>query len=281
MNACLADWVHDRAPAALEEHQMCKLQELVGLSAPDKITSAKLSCVLHALGRYRRSAQEKGSQHAAKTIFVIQPDVGTSARPLRLDSQAQLDRILWGNAVLIKCTDMQTVIINFDQLEDGGEYVLDSLRRGTAARLDNCNLERNRDSMARARVGEFSRTLHVEYSAQRRAELAPGKRSLMKGKEVVAEADVVLHLPAGDPADDEYVLGNVKTLVTDTSDIDALVDMADEFAAHAGFKDHAIHLAFFAVYVPENVLAPLIRKCKKHGVHLYVRSGSAISRVVL
>lgn len=190
---------------------MRKLQEFLGLSAPDEVASAQLSIILHAFGRYRYSVLEQGF----KKIFVTLPGFEANAVSAVLRSQADLDKLMSGGAVLIKLPHLQKIILHFDELEDGGEYVQSSVHAATFLRLNN--LENNRDNIARGLEHEFGTVLKGH------TELAPDKRSLMnpdKPNQVDAEADVVLRLPANDPADDEYVLGSAKTSITGGSGID-------------------------------------------------------------
>lgn len=263
----------------LGEHQARTLQGLVGLTAPlDKVASGKLSIILRALDGYR-SVQGAGSQQAKKVVIRLAGAPSTHA--VRLRSEAELGRLVSGNGLLVKeGSDEQSgpAIVNFDELEDGGEYVLVSPLQSTSKRLGN--LEQYRGNMSRALENAFAQALVAEYSAGGRAELLPDKRFLKDKEQVVAEVDAVVRVSADNPAHDTYVLGSAKSSITGTSDVDALVGVANEFAEDEGFKGHKILLAFFADYVPDDVRAPLVAKCQRRGVHLFQRSGSDISRVV-
>lgn len=268
----------------LGAYQDRTLQELVGISAPpDEKAAGALSATLRALDGYCRSMQGAGSQQAKK-VRITNLDAGAPLPyTVRLRSQAELDRLLSGGGVLLQGADEQSAVINFDELEDGGNFGLQHPLFSTNKRIDSLERSTYRDNMAHgARENEFGQALLAEYSAQRRAELAPYMRAL-KGvkddKQVLAEVDVVLRLRADDPAHDEYVIGSAKSSITGTSDIDTLLGVAGAFAQSEDFQGHKIHLAFYARYVPDSVHASLVARCEWRGVHLYQRSGSNISRV--
>lgn len=269
------------------------LQKLLQLSdeAMDTGSTVTLCQLLGELNAHNDSVVAAGKE-PAKTITVIDPAAPVCApTALSLRNQSALDKLLLasGAAFLLKHSDVQaarpghkqTGTVSFTDLVDGEEYLLPGPLVGASARL--LNLEQYRGRMLpRVFASDFGHALLAEWKQKARfARLMPEMRELEVGGTQV-EADVVLHAFADEPAEDEFVLGSVSSSVAGASDVDALVHLRDAYATHTLFKGHSIHLALLAVNaMPERLSAELKHKCKQHGVQLYQRSGSDVSKVEL
>lgn len=259
------------------------LQELLQGSMHNSLAFQQLHSVVAALNTYRETVM-------TKTIAVINPALpDTPATAVVLNHQGKMDKLLlgYGAAALVKRWETPPMaIMDFEELEDGEEYVLNGPLVGIAAGL--VNTEQCRDNAARAAEEEaaFGRALLADWKAVRTfARLAPGLRVLKEGGRAVAEAAVVLQLVADDPSEDEYVLGmrGVQSSVAGMPDVDALLGLRKKYEEHSDFKGRRLHLAFLLpVHVPaEHASSALRRRCKELGVHLYQPSGGSVSRVEL